>query len=337
MQGHACLVAAEQGETETGKAMRNAATAARADAGDQAEARFLPEVVRRLASNWSIELTPRETERFGAAVRDHLPSGTKVFITWLAGKEFAPSVAAAAKLRLYGLEPVPHLAARAIRDEATLADMLTRLRGEAGVRQALLIAGAVPQPKGCFEASIQVLETGLLEHYGIRDIGVAAHPEGSPDIPAPALEQALAEKNEYARRSGARLELTTQFCFDHAPITQWEKQARAAGNRLPITIGVAGLAGVTTLVKHARNCGVGSSIGVLLKQATKVLRLATAVDPSDLIIGLARAKGEDAGSAISRLHFFPFGAFEATARYAQALTEGRFEIVDGDQRISVHP
>jgi hypothetical protein len=74
-----------------------------------------------------------------------------------------------------------------------------------------------------------------------------------------------------------------------------------------------------------------------LKQATKVLRLATAVDPSDLIIGLARAKSADAGIAISRLHFFPFGAFEATARYAQALAEGRFEIVDGDQRISLRP
>jgi methylenetetrahydrofolate reductase (NADPH) len=308
-----------------------------ADAGDRAEALLLPEVVRRLASNWSIELTPRETEKFGAAVRDHLPTGTKVFITWLAGSEFAPSVAAAARLRLAGLEPVPHLAARAIRDEATFAGMLTRLREDADVRQALLIGGAIPQPKGCFEASIQVLETGLLEHYGIRNLGVAAHPEGSPDIPAPALEQALAQKNEYARRSGTRLELTTQFCFDHAPVTQWEKQARAAGNRLPITIGVAGLAGVTTLVKHARNCGVGNSIGVLLKQASRVLRLATAVDPSDLIIGLARAKHADPKSAISRLHFFPFGAFEATARYAQALAEGRFEIIDGDQRISVRP
>jgi methylenetetrahydrofolate reductase (NADPH) len=316
--------------------MRNVATPGYAgDAGRQSAAPSLHDEVRRLARNWSVELTPRETEKFGMAVREHLPAGTRVYITWLAGSEFAPSVAAAAKLRAAGLEPVPHLAARAIRDKFTLVDMLARLRGEADVQQALVIGGAVIEPKGPFDASIQVLNSGLFERHGIRRLGVAAHPEGNPDIAPAALDEALAQKNEYAVRTGTELELTTQFCFDPAPVAQWERQARAAGNRLPVVVGLAGLAGVTTLIKHARNCGVGNSIGVLLKQASKVLRLATAVDPSDLLLGLARARQADAGSAIARLHFFPFGAFEATTRYAQALEEGRFEIVDAERRIVV--
>jgi methylenetetrahydrofolate reductase (NADPH) len=321
---------------ETSQAMRKVAAPAYADdVARQSATPSLGDEVRHLARNWSVELTPRETERFGSGVREHVPAGTCVYITWLTGTDFAPSVAAAAKLRAAGLEPVPHLSARAIRDRDTLNDMLVRLRGEADVRQVLVVGGALREPKGSFDASIQVLNSGLLEQHGIRRLGVAAHPEGSPDIAPTALDEAVTLKNEYAARSGSQLELTTQFCFDPAPITQWERRARAAGNRLPVVVGLAGLAGVTTLIKHARNCGVGSSIGVLLKQAGKVLRLATAVDPSDLLLGLARARRGDAECAIARLHFFPFGAFEATARYAQALERGCFEIVDAERRIVV--
>jgi methylenetetrahydrofolate reductase (NADPH) len=316
--------------------MRKVAAPAYADdVARQSATPSLGDEVRHLARNWSVELTPRETEKLGTAVQEHVPVGTRVYITWLTGTDFAPSVAAAGKLRAAGLEPVPHLAVRAIRDKDELDNMLVRLRGEADVRQVLVIGGALREAKGSFDASIQVLNCGLFEHHGIRRLGVAAHPEGSPDIAPTALDEAVTLKNEYAARSGSQLELTTQFCFDPAPITQWERRARAAGNRLPVVVGLAGLAGVTTLIKHARNCGVGSSIGVLLKQAGKVLRLATAVDPSDLLLGLARARRGDAECAIARLHFFPFGAFEATARYAQALERGRFEIVDAERRIVV--
>jgi len=133
---------------------RVAAPAYADDVGRQSATPSLGDEVRRLARNWSVELTPRETERFGTAVREHVPAGTCVYITWLTGTDFAPSVAAAAKLRAAGLEPVPHLAARAIRDKDTLDDMLVRLRGEADVRQVLVIGGALREPKGSFDASI---------------------------------------------------------------------------------------------------------------------------------------------------------------------------------------
>src|SRR5258708_21928973 len=206
--------------------------------------------VRGLARNWSLELTPRETEKLGTAVREHLPAGTRVYVTWLAGSEFEASVAAAGKLRAAGLEPVPHLASRGIRDESTLVDMLARLRGEADVKQVLVIGGARSEPKGPFAASIQVLNSGLLEHHGIRRLGVAAHPEGSPDISPAVLDEALVLKNEYAARSGTEVELTTQFCFDAVPITRWERQIRSAGDPPPLAAGVGRVAGVSTLVQH---------------------------------------------------------------------------------------
>src|SRR5258708_38098616 len=68
--------------------------------------------VRGLARNWSLELTPRDTEKFGTAVREHLPAGMRVHVTWLAGSEFGASVAAAAKLRAGRFQTVTRPASR---------------------------------------------------------------------------------------------------------------------------------------------------------------------------------------------------------------------------------
>ena len=54
-------------------------------------------------------------------------------------------------------------------------------------------------------SSMQVMETGLLDRHGIRRIGVAGHPEGSPDIPDRAVAAAIAWKNAFAERTDADL------------------------------------------------------------------------------------------------------------------------------------
>src|SRR3546814_12435059 len=55
-----------------------------------------------------------------------------------------------------------------------------------------------------FDSSMAILETGLFDKHGVETIGVAGHPEGSPDIAPAALEAALAWKNAFAERSEER-------------------------------------------------------------------------------------------------------------------------------------
>ena len=55
---------------------------------------------------------------------------------------------------------------------------------EMGVKQVLVIGGS-REPVGDFDSSIQLLETGYFE--GMK-IGIAGHPEGSPDISDSNLE-----------------------------------------------------------------------------------------------------------------------------------------------------
>ena len=178
-----------------------------------------------------------ETTPFSAAkvddFREILRPGTTVFITFLPGSDFEDTIAIAARLKKEGLNPVPHLAARSIPDAAFLDEGLRRLRGEADIDEVLTIAGAVDQPLGAFSDSMQVLETGLLDKHGIKRVGVAGHPEGSPDMPDEAIAAALTWKNDFAKRSGADVYIVTQFCFEAEPIIAWDKAIRAAGNALP--------------------------------------------------------------------------------------------------------
>ena len=141
-------------------------------------------------ADFSLETTPGSAAKI-PDFREHVRPGTTVYITFLPGSDFADTIAVARRLRDEGFNPVPHFAARSIASRDVFESNLKRVVEEAGVRQVLLIGGAIPYPLGEFSDSMQLLSTGLFDKYGIRKIGVAGHPEGSPDIPEEAVKQAV--------------------------------------------------------------------------------------------------------------------------------------------------
>ena len=271
-----------------------------------------------------------ETTPFSATkvddFREVLRPGTTVFITFLPGSDFEDTIAIAARLKKEGLNPVPHLAARSIPDAAFLDEGLRRLRGEADIDEVLTIAGAVDQPLGAFSDSMQVLETGLLDKHGIKKVGVAGHPEGSPDMPDEAIAAALTWKNEFANRSGADVYIVTQFCFEAEPIIAWDKAIRAAGNALPIRIGVPGLATIKTLLNYAKACGIGNSMMFLKKQARNVAKLMNVSAPDKLLVDLAKYKATDPDCGLIGCHMYPLGGVKKTAKWTYAVVDGEFSM-----------
>lgn len=296
----------------------------------------VPTALSRLTAEFSIEVTPREARKI-RRFRDHLRSGTSVYVTFLANTPFAETVEVVRRLAAEGMRPVPHLAARAFRNRLHLDEQLAVLT-DAGVEEVLLIAGSLREPVGQFDASIQVLRTGCLEHRGIRRVGVAGHPEGNPSVSEEDLRQAIKEKNEFAAESSMQLYLLTQFCFASHPVVAWERQIRAEGNELPVHVGLPGLASPATLVKFGLSCGVGPSLTVLRKQAGSIVKLATAATyhPDQTMTGVAAAAVEDSETRLQRFHFFPFGAFAGTARWAQAVAHGQFGLDEAGEHIEVH-
>lgn len=82
------------------------------------------------------------------------------------------TVAVAERLHNEGMNPVPHLAARSLRDTDQLDTLLAAYTSRCGVNEVLVIGGGVDHPVGAFSDSMQVLETGLIQRYGIQNVGL---------------------------------------------------------------------------------------------------------------------------------------------------------------------
>ena len=287
-----------------------------------------------LLSGFTTETTPAAQAKI-ADYRAHLRPGATVFITFLPGSSFADTIAVAARLRHEGFNPVPHFAARSTPSRSFLEESLARLTGDTGVDQALLIGGALNQPLGEFSDTMQLLDTGLFDKYGISRIGIAGHPEGSPDIPDAQIRAALAWKNAFAERTGASMYLVTQFCFEAAPVIAWDRGIQCEGNRLPVYIGIPGLASLKALIGHAKACGVGPSMRFLTRQARNVAKLLTVSAPDRLVTALAAYRATDPGCGIHGVHVYPLGGLKKSARWAQAVVDGRFEMSKDGQGFEV--
>ena len=284
------------------------------------------EQIQRAATDWSIEVTPTGATKI-ESFRDCLNPGTTVNVTFLPGSDPADTVAVAQRLHNDGMRPVPHLAARSLKDAGQLDELLAAYTAQCGVEEVLVIGGGVDKPVGAFTSSMEVLQTGLIQKHGIRSIGVAGHPEGSPDITDDEIAEALAAKNELADREGLGLYIETQFCFEPDMVLDWEKRVRDQGNRLPIRIGIPGPATIKTLFRFAQISGIGPSMRFVAKQAKNVAKLMTVQSPHLLIAGLAEGMAADEDCLIQHLHFYPFGGFAKTAAYAGAIAEGRIELL----------
>jgi methylenetetrahydrofolate reductase (NADPH) len=282
------------------------------------------EKIQRAAADWSIEVTPTGAAKIDS-FRDCLAPGTTVNVTFLPGSDPHDTIAVAERLFNDGMRPVPHLAARSLKDKDQLDALLSAYTSRCGVEEVLIIGGGVDKPVGGFSASMDVLQTGLIQKYGIRSIGVAGHPEGSPDISDDEIIEALAAKNDFAVREGLDLYIETQFCFEADIVLDWEKRVRGAGNKLPIRIGIPGPATIKTLFRFAQISGIGPSMRFIAKQAKNVAKLMTVQSPHLLITGLAQGMAADEECLIKHFHFYPFGGFARTAAYAGAIADGRIK------------
>ncbi|WP_353473873.1 methylenetetrahydrofolate reductase [Salipiger sp. H15] len=268
---------------------------------------------------YSIEVMPRTAAQVGD-FRELLPEGTRVYIAHVDGTPIADMVATAARLAGEGFEVMPHFPARSIPDAATLADWIARYRGEAGVHQGLILAGGIPAPRGAFDSSMQLLETGLFDRAGFTRLHVAGHPEGNRDIDPDgsdrAVMQALRWKQDFSERSDAQMALVTQFAFDAGPVLGWARRLKAEGIALPVHLGIAGPAKLQTLIRYAVTCGVGPSLKVLQKRARDVTKLMLPYEPTDMVAEIARVCAAEPDLPIARLHLFPLGGIPAATDWA---------------------
>jgi methylenetetrahydrofolate reductase (NADPH) len=275
-----------------------------------------PRLLESFLRGYSIEVTPRTAEKV-KSFRDILPAGTRIYIAHVDGTPINDMIWTARRLAEEGFSVMPHFPARIIRNRAELADWIARYQGEAGVTQALLLGGGLTTPVGDFEDSMQLIETGLFDDF--KNLHIAGHPEGNRDIDPDGSDtmvmQALKWKRAFHERTDARIAITTQFCFEAAPVIAWASRLAAEGIDFPIHIGIAGPAKPQTLIKYAMSCGVGPSMRVIQRRAKDLTKLLIPYEPTELLLELAGYKDQHPGFGVEQVHFFPLGGIKSNATW----------------------
>ena len=240
--------------------------------------------------NFSIEITMKTD-------LSELPKVKDIYITMLPGNDYREVATKATELVKSGFNPVPHFPARSLKNKAELKDFVTRCK-DGGVKQALVIGGSA-QPIGDFHCSLQLLETGLFEGW---KIGIAGHPDGSPDISDEDLKKAMNDKKTYADY------IITQWSLNVKPITKFISE-----QTLPVHVGITGPLKLSSLLKFANIVGAKNSINFLKSNITQAIDLLKPRDPNDLI---EKLKG-----STENFHIYTFGGLKETNKW---LTENNY-------------
>ena len=220
-----------------------------------------------------------------------LPKLKDVYITLLPGNDYKQIVKKASDLINIGFNPVPHFPARSINNKEELKDYVYRCK-DVGVKQALVIGGSM-QPIGDFHCSLQLLETGFFE--GMR-IGIAGHPDGSPDISDSDLEKAMIDKKPFADY------IVTQWLMEPRPIIDFVSK-----QTIPVHVGITGPLKISSLLKFASIVGAKNSLNFLKSNATKAFDLLKPKDPNELI---GKIK-----SVTENFHIYTFGSLNETNKW----------------------
>lgn len=261
----------------------------------------------------SIEISPKQALE-NQDIPGLFPIGTRVYITDV-GTDTAETLTAGAKrVHELGYRPVPHFASRRLTTKAALEDRIKKMTQEAGVKDVLVIGGGLETPAGDFNSTMEVLETGFFDKFGVEEMGIAGHPEGSPDFSDGVASEALRLKQAFSERSDIDLRIVTQFGFDAAKFIAWAKAVKSSGIKLPIHLGIAGPAKITTLLKFAAMCGVGNSLTFLKKRSNALLTMAAGFDPDEIVNPIEECWREDP-NIIDQIHVFPFGGLKKSSEW----------------------
>ena len=136
--------------------------------------------IKNLLKNYSIETTPNVYNKYGN-FQNLVPLKNSIYVTYLPDEDSKRVIETSKKLNEEGYDVIPHLPARTIKNISDLEKFIGALSEKAGCKKILVIGGGGNQ-KGNISSSMDVLKTELLSKFNFKEVGLAGHPEGNPDI-----------------------------------------------------------------------------------------------------------------------------------------------------------
>lgn len=295
-----------------------------------------PQAALDLVNGYSLEMTGKDVPGLLEA-KEAIPAGTKINVTFLGNEDLEMRVSAAKAVRDLGFTPVPHVSARRLASQRQLEEFLDRLRDVGATEHVFVVGGDPAAPEGPYENSYDVIRTGLLLDYGVKEVSIAGYPEGHPDIADDMLRHALNEKVLSLAQQGLGSTILTQFAFDTDPVMTWIDAVRERSIDSTIRIGTPGPAGIKRLLGFARRFGIGANATIVKKYGFSLTNLMGTAGPDAFVTDLSALladspeRSEAATSAKSaarvtgdvKLHLYPFGGLLATALWARDFVSAR--------------
>jgi len=268
------------------------------------------EALTRFLSHPRYEVLP--TEESGDLVMRNLPTEVTITVTSSPRRGIEATLALAERLAAGGYAVVPHLAARLVRDEPHLNEILARLDAIGG--RVFVVAGDSQQAAGAFPDSVSLLEAIASHAPAMKEIGVTGYPERHGFIDDDLTIQAMWDKRRQATY------IVSNLCFDVRVVKKWVARVRKRGVRLPIFIGMAGVADPAKLLRVSTRIGIADSARFLRGHTNWLMRL---IQPggyapdrfaTGLMPELARPEMKVAG-----IHVFTFNEIEPTEQWRQQM------------------
>ena len=289
---------------------------------------MIKEKIISLIDGFTIELSPKVRHKLKSIPLD---KKNNIYITYLPDASENDILETVDFVSKNNLTPITHLPARTMKNLDHVSQFLSQVRERTDSKKILVIGGGGNQ-LGQISSSLEILNSGILEEYNFDEIGIAGHPEGSPDISQETIDNFLNDKFDLTKSKGLNLELVTQLFFDAKPFIDWCDSLIEKKITIPVRVGFPGPASFKTLLNFGLMSGVGNSINFLKKNSSKVTDLLTKTSNDEMLISLAEYAYMK--NPLKSFHCFPFGGFEKTCLWLNEIQNGDF-IVE-NQRLMLH-
>ncbi len=281
-------------------------------ASDQAA---LPAARQAYAGGTRFEILP-----FGRGIEQASQVGEPLHLTVTTSPKHGVdrSVEVAVELRRLGHSVTPHIAARMVRSESHLTEILERTT-TAGIDDLFVIGGDAEKPLGPYAGAGELLD--VLAAHPLRPplIGIGGYPEGHPLIAPSVLEAALDEKARLASY------VVTQLCFDMVTVLRWLEGVRGRGIELPVLVGAVGPVERRRLLEIATRIGVGPSLRFVRKQRGLSRLFRSPTHSATRFYEEAEPYARDGELGIAGFHFFTFNDLLGTLEWQREHTTHRTE------------
>jgi len=238
-----------------------------------------------------------------------LQPNTHLAVTCSPTKGVEETIELSEKLIARGFQVIPHIAAKCVSDERHLETIVKRLDA-LNIESIFVPGGDRPEPIGEFNNAYDLLKALQKSDHNIKNIGIAAHPEGHPDINEKNLMEALEKKKDLADY------IVTQMCFDANILGDWLIRINQQGIHLPVWVGLPGAIERGRLLRTSLRIGVGDSLRFLRKksQVAAELMKSSIYNPDKLVTNISEYK-DIADTNLAGYHIFCFNQIEITEKW----------------------